>query len=136
MLYLAYGMNTNPNEMLPRCPNAKNLGRVDIQGWKMLMYEYATAIPCGYSTLQCVLWDIDERCETELDELEDYPIDYTKVFVAIQHDNETKYAMMYVMCKENHIPPSQEYINTIEEGYRASGLDCTQLHEAIDLYYQ
>lgn len=136
MLYLAYGMNTNHEEMKQRCPNAKCLGRVDIHGWKMLMYEYATVIPCGYSTLQCVLWDIDEDCEQQLDELEDYPEDYCKILVSLQHQNETKYAMMYMMSKENLLPPSQEYINTIEEGYRTSGLDCTQLYEAIELYYQ
>jgi hypothetical protein len=53
MLYLAYGMNTNIDQMASRCPGSVSVGRVDIPDHRLVFRGVAETvlnrIGCEYS---------------------------------------------------------------------------------------
>lgn len=131
MLYLAYGMNTNIDQMAGRCPNSISIGRVDIPNHRLVFRGVADAVYSPGDTLQCVLWDITKECEYELDKLEGFPYFYDKKEIYINIMGYQGYAMMYYMVNASGTShPGYSYQNMLEEGYHAHGLDLNQIYSA------
>lgn len=131
MLYLAYGMNTNIDQMSYRCPAAISLGRIDIPDHRLVFRGVADAVYSPGDTLQCVLWDITTECEEALDMLEGYPDLYDKTELPITFMGHTNYAMMYYMVnayRTSH--PNSSYRQMLEEGYQSHGLNIDQIYQA------
>lgn len=131
MLYLAYGMNTNEEQMAYRCPSAISLGRFDIPDHRLVFRGVADAVYSPGDTLQCVLWDITKECELALDQLEGYPHLYDKKEILVDFMNVKEYAMMYYMVntyRTSH--PNSSYRQMLEEGYQAHGLNIDQIYQA------
>ena len=99
MLYLAYGMNTNIDQMASRCPNAISLGRVDIPDHRLVFRGVADIEVSVGDVLQTVMWWITDDCELALDMLEGFPTFYGKKYFDINisnRDHKDK-AMIYQM---------------------------------------
>lgn len=131
MLYLAYGMNTNIEQMAYRCPSAISYGRYDITDHRLVFRGVADAVYSPGDTLQCVLWDITRNCEEALDMLEGFPYFYDKKEVEVEFMGIKDYAMMYYMVNPyNTSHPNHSYKEMLEEGYYVHGLDLEQIYQA------
>jgi gamma-glutamylcyclotransferase (GGCT)/AIG2-like uncharacterized protein YtfP len=128
MLYLAYGANTNRRVMATRCPNAVYLGKHALSGYKLVLKDYADAEPCEDSVLHCALWEITEECEKALDLYEDLEY-YNKQYVDVNGLQALIYTMSVGYIDGDY--PPLEYLLTIAEGYRDTGIDINQLDEAV-----
>ena len=136
--YLAYGMNTNIDEMSSRCPAAINLGRCTLQGFELKFRLHADIDQVAGSEMEGVLWDITEECERALDRLEGYPYYYDKIEVTVipnepVNKNTRIIAMAYIMTSKGpEQPPSTSYEDCLVEGYTANGLNVDKLTAKID----
>lgn len=130
-LYLAYGMNTNIEQMAYRCPSAISYGRYDIPDHRLVFRGVADAVYSPGDILQCVLWDITSNCEEALDMLEGFPYFYDKKEVEVEFMGIKDYAMMYYMVNPyNTSHPNYSYQEMLEEGYYVHGLDLEQIYQA------
>ena len=132
MLYLAYGMNTNIDQMASRCPNAVSIGRVDIPDHRLVFRGVADIEECPGNVLQTVMWDITSACEDALDMLEGYPTFYTKKYINVEIGRKTYVAMIYQMVGDrlDYSTPGSYYQQMLEEGYQDHGLELNQIYEA------
>ena len=132
MLYLAYGMNTNIDQMASRCPGSISIGRVDVPDYRLVFRGVADIEESLGSVLQTVLWDITPECEDALDILEGYPTLYTKKYIDVEIGTKVYNAMIYQMVEPrfDYRSPSSFYQNMLEEGYHDHSLDLNQIYEA------
>ena len=131
MLYFAYGMNTNNNQM---SPSAERLGPAVLPNytWEMLLYANVYEEP-GTSALG-ILWEIDDEVLAGLDQREGYPVFYNRVFVDVHHNGAVKQAWVYTMTESNrsHLlgtKPSKHYYESVVEGFATDGLSVANLNE-------
>ncbi len=131
-LYLAYGYNTNKEAMLLRCPAAICFGKVIISDYRMVFRDYADIEYFKGSTLECVLWDITDKCEKALDTFEGYPNLYGKGNLKFTKFNQSYSAMIYMMVEDFdwYYPPSDSYVQTLIDGYTTNGLNLQQIYQA------
>ncbi len=131
MLYFAYGMNTDNEQMNPR---AQRLGPAVLPNytWEMLMYAnvYEQLGGCALG----ILWDIDDEILAGLDQREGFPVFYTRVYTNVFHNGETKQAWVYTMTPENRASlqgtkPSQRYLDSVTAGFATDGLSVANLNE-------
>jgi gamma-glutamylcyclotransferase (GGCT)/AIG2-like uncharacterized protein YtfP len=97
MLYFAYGMNTNTEEMAHRCPGAKSLGHARLVNHSFRFARHADVEPCDNSFVDGVLWEITDQHLTALDQLEGYPFYYDRVASSVVHESRTFHALVYRM---------------------------------------
>jgi len=133
---LAYGMNTNIDQMASRCPGSVSIGRVDIPDYRLVFRGVADIEYSPGSTLQTVMWDITPACEDALDILEGYPTFYTKKYLNVEIGTKVYQAMIYQMVGDrlDYSTPSSYYQNMLEEGYQDHGLDLDQIYGADGFY--
>lgn len=132
MKYFAYGMNTNLEEMARRCPGARSLGAAQALNHQFEFKMFATVVPSVGVHTEGVLWDITDSCEQALDRLEGYPTFYDKKYVLVKHNGSIVRAMTYLMYPEEQLSyPSESYIQMLEEGYTAHGIDLDQINWAL-----
>ena len=136
MLYLAYGMNTNIDQMAGRCPGSISIGRVDIPDYRLVFRGVADIEEHPGSVLQTVLWDITPACEAALDILEGYPTFYDKKYIHVEINGKFYKAMIYQMVGDrlDYSTPSSYYQNMLEEGYQDHGLTLDQIYGAEGFY--
>ena len=79
MLYVAYGSNTNLEQMEFRCPNSTLIGNGKIKGWKLVFNIHADIVK-GKKTdeVPVVIWDIHYKDWESLDIYEGYPKYYIR----------------------------------------------------------
>lgn len=133
---LAYGMNTNIDQMASRCPGSVSIGRVDIPDYRLVFRGVADIEHSKGDVLQTVLWDITPACEDALDMLEGYPTFYTKKYINVEFNGKVYEAMIYQMVGDrlDYSHPSSYYQNMLEEGYQDHGLDLDQIYTAEGFY--
>lgn len=145
MLYVAYGSNMNVDQMKYRCPDAKVIGTGIIPQY-MLMFrgraESAVATiqkdlyaEKGNNTgVPVVVWDISPRDEKSLDIYEGYPRLYIKKNInVLMSSGKTVEAMVYIMNSGYKSGlPSENYFNTILEGYFDNDLDTEYLFKQFE----
>ena len=136
-IYGAYGSNMNLPQMAMRCPNAKVIGKGQINGY------YLTFRASGVANVEVreeasvpvVLWEITDRCEMALDRFEGFPSFYVKKDIeVITETGETITAMFYVMAEkyeEYPAPPQESYLDTIIDGYKQNKIPIEPLIEAL-----
>ena len=76
MLYFAYGMNTDPNQMDHF--NATPLGRAVLLHHSFHLSVHADVRPDINTVVDGVLWEIDDDTLVDLDNREGYPHYYTR----------------------------------------------------------
>jgi gamma-glutamylcyclotransferase (GGCT)/AIG2-like uncharacterized protein YtfP len=125
-LYFAYGANLNLEGMRFRCPDARPVGALMLEDWRLAFSGVATILPDPGYRVPGALWEITQECEDNLDVFEGFPFLYTKLHLT-QAD---KTFMVYVMNDDPPAVPSRSYFNTILEGYRDWDLPVSELHRA------
>lgn len=131
--YLAYGMNTNLQQMAQRCPGAKSLGRVKLFDHKLMFKTFCDVVPNKGHSIDCALWTITEDCEQALDRLEGYPDFYGKKEVSVIYNSKPIIAMIYYMKDfYKQSLPSESYLKTVTEGYLENNMNIEQIYTAID----
>lgn len=136
--YLAYGSNLNLEQMKFRCPNAKQIGTINLENYR-LVYKggedkcaYLTIEKFKGATVPLGLYEISLLDIFSLDIYEGYPTFYSKYYIPIKIDGEIKKALIYIMNREfEYHLPSDEYVSTCMEGYEDFGFNKTILEKAL-----
>ena len=140
--YLAYGSNTNQEQMKERCPDAVLVGKTKLQDYRL---RFRGGNHCAVATIEkakgyfvpALIWRISQQDEESLDSYEGFPFLYRKEYLDEIHINDHTYQMMaYVMNKRpgmtsRYGTPSKVYYETIADGYLQAGFDLWILEEAI-----
>lgn len=136
-LYIAYGSNLHLEQMGRRCPSARIYSVGVLNNWELLFRgsktgSHATIKRKVGSSIPVLVWSISDNDETNLDMYEGYPSYYYKKNIMVTIDGKKKKAMVYIM-NERALPgiPSQQYVNTIKQGYKDNHLDMNVLEYAI-----
>ena len=132
-LYLAYGMNTNHNEMARRCPAAKYIANVTLKDHQLVFRGVADVVPTPGKKVDCALWMITDACEAALDRLEGFPNFYVKKYVTTVIDGRRNRMMLYIMRKQdakNQAPAYTGYHSCLLQGYSECGLPAEQIANA------
>lgn len=136
LLYFAYGANTNKRSMALRCPQAKPLEAVKLEGWRLHFRGVADIMEREGSVVHGALWRITPECEAALDRFEGFPNTYIKQYGQIRVNGRSEVVMMYVMRQARALcPPHESYRQCLLEGYREFGIDTDQIHYAVRRAY-
>lgn len=134
--YIAYGSNLNKEQMRYRCPDAMLIGAGEIQDYQLLFRggenAVATIEPLKGGSVPFGLWKISAQDEQKLDCYEGYPTLYYKRTFTLQIEGESIEAMAYIMDPRYEIGvPSENYYQTILQGYLDCGMDQHILDDAV-----
>ncbi len=131
-LYIAYGSNINLEQMAYRCPHSKVLGTAEIKDYELEFRGVATIVPSKGESVPVLIWELDNRDLPTLNKYEGYPSFYRQEKMAFEMDGKTYEGMAYLMNRGTFSPPSQQYYNTILQGYRENVLDEKYLQTALE----
>ena len=135
MLYVAYGSNINLTQMAFRCPHSKVVGTAMVKGWELEFRGVATIVPKPDTEVPVLLWELDPRDISALNRYEGFPHLYRQQEIEVETENGTAKGMVYLMNRGQISPPSQGYLQTIWDGYKANGMDTSYLLEAAARAY-
>lgn len=133
-LYFAYGANTNKASMARRCPDARPVCVMKLDGHRLAFRGVADVVPASGECVFGVLWEITDRCEAALDRFEGFPTMYGKEYgKATLPGGEVAHVMWYTMNADpdHYQPPYEGYEATLRVGYADFGLPVEQLDLAI-----
>lgn len=131
-LYIAYGSNMNLEQMALRCPEAKLVSSALMSGYELQFKFHATIEPNPDSKVPILLWQLSKSDEQHLDRYEGFPKYYRKETRLFDFRGETVEGMMYIMNGDKPLQaPSEQYYNTILQGYKSAGLDTSYLEKAL-----
>ena len=135
-LYIAYGSNINLEQMAYRCPHSKVLGISEIKDFELEFRGVATIVPKVNASVPVLIWELDERDLPILNRYEGWPRLYRQEKMEFELNGKTFEGMAYLMNYGKIAPPSQQYYNTILQGYRENGLDESFLQKALENSFQ
>ncbi len=136
-LYLAYGSNLNLAQMAKRCPAARVVEKLTLEGYQLLFKgshdgAVATIEPQQGSRMPVLVWEITPEDEAALDHYEGWPILYRKETITVRIGKRLSKAMVYLMNENRPLGlPSCYYYSVILEGYKAAGFDIDILRQAV-----
>lgn len=139
MLYAAYGSNLNKEQMIWRCPGAKEAGTSIIKDYRLMFKgshsgayltiekEKGCQVPVG-------LWEVTEHDIENLDRYEGFPtFYYKKNFMVIGDDGKRHKVFAYIMHEERPLGmPTTHYVGVCRKGYDDFGFDTETLKEALE----
>lgn len=131
-LYIAYGSNINLEQMAYRCPHSKVVGTSEIKDYELEFRGVATIVPKENATVPVLIWELDERDLLVLNRFEGWPRLYRQETMSFELNGREVEGMVYLMNYGELSPPSQQYYNTILQGYRENGLDEKYLQTALE----
>lgn len=118
-LYFAYGSNLNLQQMSHRCPGADPLGPIMLKGWRLVFRGVADVVPDPKASCPGGIWRITEDDERRLDTYEGVAGGlYRKEYIPIKAFEGADCVLVYVMNSTGIYPPSEGYLQGIEDGYR------------------
>lgn len=135
-LYIAYGSNINLEQMAFRCPHSKVLGISEIKDFELEFRGVATIVPKENASVPVLIWELDERDLPILNRYEGWLRLYRQEKMEFELKGKTFEGMAYLMNYGKITPPSQEYYNTILQGYRENALDESFLQKALENSFQ
>lgn len=135
MLYIAYGSNINLPQMSFRCPHSKVVGTAMVKGWELEFRGVATIVPKPNAEVPVLLWELDPRDIPALNRYEGFPHLYRQQEIEVETPDGKAKGMVYLMNRGQISPPSQGYLQTIWDGYKANGMDTSYLVEAAARAY-
>ena len=134
MLYFAYGMNTNLDEMAYRCPGARSLGHARLIDHVFRFAYHADVEACEGSYVDGVLWEITPENLEALDRLEGYPVYYDRCALQVVHEARTYHALTYRMQPgQPNTTPTSQYFDMVLEGYQSHQVPVEQLYNSVVL---
>ncbi len=135
-LYIAYGSNINLEQIAYRCPHSKVVGTSEIKDFELEFRGVATIVPKENASVSVLIWELDERDLPTLNRYEGWPRLYRQEKMNFELDGHSYEGMAYLMNCGEISPPSQQYYNTILQGYRENGLDESYLQRALENSFQ
>lgn len=136
--YVAYGSNLHLEQMAYRCPDAKIVGTGELKNWQLRFKgsktgAYATIDRCKGYNVPVLVWDISALDEKSLDRYEGFPTFYYKQNVVVSMADGSKLkGMVYIMTPRAKVGvPSNQYVNTVYNGYKQNNLDVSILERAL-----
>lgn len=135
-LYIAYSSNINLEQMAYRCPHSRVVGTSEIKDFELEFRGVATIVPKENSSVPVLIWELDERYLPILNRYEGYPRLYRQEKMPFELNGQSYEGMAYLMNRGKISPPSQQYYNTILQGYRENGLDESYLQKALENSFQ
>lgn len=139
MFYLAYGSNLNVEQMRFRCPGAKIVGTAEIKDYRLMFKgsktgAYLTIEPEKGCAVPVGVWSVTQADIANLDRYEGYPTFYYKIQMNVLcSDGHRHKSFIYIMHEDRLLGiPSEYYVRTCIEGYRAFGFDLKVLSDAIE----
>ena len=133
MLYWAYGSNLSFRNMRKRCPRAKAIRPLHVNQAALLFRSCADVTLRDGSVVPGGLWWITGDCERILDQYEGTKSNlYIKRYLPVKHNGVVQDCLFYQMQTHRGImPPPEQYLETIEAGYKDFGLDLAYLDAAL-----
>lgn len=131
-LYIAYGSNINLEQMAFRCPHSRVMGTSEIKDFELEFRGVATIVPKKGATVPVLIWELDARDLPILNKYEGWPRLYRQEKMSFKMNGESYEGMAYLMNRGTISPPSQQYYDTILQGYRENGLDESYLEIALE----
>lgn len=137
-LYFAYGSNTNPQQMAHRAPVAQYIGNAKLYEHSICFAGYSGGWGGAVATLDVVpgsstvgaLYKLTDEDLEAMDAFEG--TDYERLLLPMVHNGEIVRAWTYVLKHPVRFhPPSDQYVWTIRDGYRARGISSNDLDEAL-----
>lgn len=134
MLYFAYGSNLSHQQMPRRCPGYKFVGRGVLHDYILIFDGYSTnwqgavanVIPKPKSRVMGGLYLLTPEQLNKLDQYEELGIKYNRQILIVEASNKKMVnACVYLRPPLTIGRPSEDYINTIKEGYRNCGIEDT-----------
>ncbi len=135
-LYIAYGSNINLEQMAFRCPHSKVVGMSEIKNFELEFRGVATIVPKENASVPVLIWELDERDLPTLNKYEGWPRLYRQEKMNFELNGQSYEGMAYLMNHGEISPPSQQYYDTILQGYRENGLDESYLQKALENSFQ
>ena len=141
-LYVAYGSNLNVAQMRFRCPTARIIGTAEIEDYELLFKgsqtgSYLTIEKKKGCTVPVAIWEVQARDEANLDIYEGYPNFYYKKDMVLPIKGiktgkvRKRKCFVYIMHEDRELGvPTDRYVRTCIEGYRAFGFQAGYLYMA------
>ena len=134
--YFAYGSNLDKEQMKDRCPDSEPLSAVQLVNYKLLYRRgVATIEKSLLDIVYGAVYDISEYDLANLDRYEGYPDYYQRQTYQLKRlDNgELIEAIGYYMEAEKFekSPPTENYYQIIEKGYRDWNLPVEHLEQNL-----
>jgi gamma-glutamylcyclotransferase len=131
----AFGSNLSLSQMKQRCPDAKPYKALHIPNGRLVFRGVADVEYSEGGIVPGALYRITPQCERALDIYEGvdrgiYEKKYLKITIKSMGNKQFK-VLYYKMKLDGILPPSEEYIDRIAEGYRDWNLDTAYLDEAL-----
>jgi gamma-glutamylcyclotransferase (GGCT)/AIG2-like uncharacterized protein YtfP len=141
-LYFAYGSNLHREKMKFRCPDSVPVSNAVLEGYRLtfrgnyLGGGVADILPCEGDCIQGALYKISYSDLAHLDKYEVYPTLYKRYEVDVVNEHgETIKAFVYRMNPEfAAAPPSEEYFQTIIQGFHDWNIDTEKLLKTRALF--
>jgi AIG2-like family len=129
----SYGSNCNIEQMKRRCPNATPVGKLLVTGTSLVFRGVADVVIKAGVEAPGALWRISRECEQSLDYYEGIGTGlYMKRFFTVVINGQKEEVLFYQMKMSTGVmPPSQEYIETIAQGYQDFDIDLDYLNRAL-----
>ena len=142
-LYVAYGSNLNVEQMRWRCPTASVIGTSEIEGYELLFKGSQTG---SYLTIEertgckvpVAIWEVQPCDEANLDIYEGFPNFYYKKDMVLPIRGvqtgkvRKRKCFVYIMHEDRKLGlPTDRYVDTCLEGYKAFNFKAGYLLEAI-----
>lgn len=89
-------------------------------------------MPKENASVPVLIWELDERDLPTLNKYEGWPRFYRQEKMPFELNGKSYEGMAYLMNYGEISPPSQQYYNTILQGYRENGLNESYLQKAYE----
>jgi len=131
--YFAYGMNTNLDSMKHRCPEANLIGPARLDGYRFIFRRHADVELSYNSSVDGVLWLIDDNDLDSLDILEGFPDYYIRSRAWVEHDDRWYIAWIYQMQDQSYLcDPAPGYVEMCLEGYSQNNVNNRQILDILE----
>lgn len=133
IFYWAYGSNLSVRQMRRRCPKAIKWGPMSVNDCALVFRFHADVTIREGSVTPGGLWQVTAECERALDDYEGVSTkSYLKRYFRIDVEDKKYTCLFYQMATSRGVlPPSENYLDTLTEGYKDFKLDTTALEAAL-----
>ena len=141
MFYFAYASNMNKQQMADRCPGCKFLKRAYLENYKYFYDEHpeskigakANIAPAKGEAVWGALFEINGNHLESMDHYEGYPKLYQREIVIVKDDGGESYeAWVYFRKPQKPATPPAQYLETVKQGARDSGLPEEYIKASIE----
>lgn len=131
--YWAYGSNLSVSRMRIRCPGAVQVSPLILEDGMLVFRNVADVTAIRGRNIAGGLWKITPENEATLDKNEGVASRwYLKRYILIKVDGQEHDCLFYQMrISTGVMPPTEEYLDCIIQGYRDFNLDLNLLDAAL-----